>query len=530
MQDSRGSLSRSLEKIRHAVPSWRQVVGCSAAVALVSLSLSTLPADAAPKDAPLKAGHGKVISNKYIVVLNDGASGRDVARRNAVKADYVYSSSISGFSATLSKSQLSKVRKDSAVKYVEPDSVVKTSDIAPPPDPKFRTLSPTKAKPTSQNSDVTTETTQTSATWGIDRIDQRTNRDGLYHYTDTGAGITAYIIDTGIRTTHAQFGGRAVVGYDALGGSGQDCNGHGTHVAGTVGGTTYGVAKGVRLVAVRVLDCSGSGAWSGVIAGIDYVTYSHTGPSVANMSLGGGLNTAVNDAVARSTARGVTHVVAAGNSNANACSYSPSSAPSAITVAASGLSGTTDVRASFSNWGTCVDVFDPGVNITSAWYTSNTATAVLSGTSMASPHVAGQVALYLQSNPYAAPATVDDVVRSTAVNGIVSGVNGSPNRFARKWNGSLSGTGANSYQPDGTNWFQTNPGYIQGWLAGSAGSNQDLYLERWNGSAWVIVKSAVTTSTRERLFYNAPGSSYYRFRVRSASGAGSYDLWANHPA
>ena len=251
------------------------------------MPLSVLPAEAAPDLAPLKAGHGKVIANKYIVVLKGDAQGSRVALRNAVKADHVYSAALNGFSATLSKPQLAKVRKDPSVKYVEPDSVVRISDKPKPPsDSKFGTRAPSRLKPQSQSDDVSTETTQTGATWGIDRVDQRTGINGTYNYTDTGAGVTAYVLDTGIRTTHTQFGGRAVVGYDAFGGNGQDCHGHGTHVAGTIGGSTYGVAKGVRLVAVRVLNCAGSGSFAGIIAGIDYVTYSHDGPSVANMSLG----------------------------------------------------------------------------------------------------------------------------------------------------------------------------------------------------------------------------------------------------
>jgi len=534
MNDSSGRRNGSLKNVEQPTPLWRRMVGFSAAAALISTSfLSVLPAEAAPDVAPLKAGHGKVIANKYIVVLKDvaAASGGAVAVRNSVKPDRVYSTALTGFAATMSKSQLAKVRKDPAVKYVEPDAVVKTSDAPkPPPDSKSWTKAPSQLKPQSQSENVSTDSTQTGATWGIDRIDQRTGTNGKYNYTNTGAGVTAYVIDTGIRTSHSQFGGRAVVGYDALGGTGQDCNGHGTHVAGTIGGSTYGVAKRVRLVAVRVLDCSGSGSWSGVIAGIDYVTFSHTGPSVANMSLGGGLSSAVNDAVARSTARGVTHVVAAGNSNADACDFSPASAPSAITVAATGLSGSTDVRADFSNWGPCVDVFDPGVNIKSAWRTSNTATAVLSGTSMASPHVAGQVALYLQSNPYAAPTTVDDVIKTVAVNGIVSDAAGSPNLFARKWNAILTRAGASSYQPDGSYWYQANPGYIQGWLSGTTGTNPNLYLQRWNGTAWVSVAGSASTTPRERIVYNGAGNSYYRFRVHAYRGVGSYDIWGNHPA
>jgi subtilisin family serine protease len=502
----------------------------SAVTALLATTATVGLAQAAPKEAPLKGGHGKVVAGQYIVVLKSGSDGSAVARRNDVTTKYVYSSAIDGFTAELSKGQLAKVRKDPAVAYVEPDSVVTTSAKTKAPADAKADKKPSDLKATT--GEVSTDTSQSGATWGIDRIDQRIGRNGYYNYTDTGAGITAYVIDTGIYTAHSQFGGRARVGFDAVGDgrNGQDCNGHGTHVAGTIGGATYGVAKRPNLVAVRVLNCSGSGTFGGVIAGIDWVTYNHNGPSVANMSLGGGFNQAVNDAVARSTASGVTHVVAAGNSNVNACTASPASAPSAITVGATTLSGSTDVRASFSNWGPCLDVFNPGVNITSAWIGSTTATATISGTSMASPHVAGLAALYLQSNPYGTPATVDSVLKSGAVLNVVSDPAGSPNVFARKWNGALSATGASSYQPDNSYWYQTNAGYIQGWLAGTPGTDADLYLQRWNGSTWVTVSSASTTSYRERIVFNAPGASYYRFRAYAYNGAGSFDLWTNHPA
>jgi subtilisin family serine protease len=245
--------------------------------------------------------------------------------------------------------------------------------------------------------------------------------------------VNAYIIDTGIRFTHNEFGGRAGSGFDAVdGGAADDCNGHGTHVSGTVGGSTYGVAKNVHLVAVRVLDCGGSGTTAGVIAGIDWVTANHVSPAVANMSLGGGASTTLDNAVVAAIASGVSFAVAAGNGNflgigVNACNSSPARVPAALTV---GATNKNDKRASFSNFGSCVDLFAPGVDITSSWYSSNTATNTISGTSMSSPHVAGVAALYLQGNPGASPATVSAALIANATTGVVTSPGaGSPNRL-----------------------------------------------------------------------------------------------------
>lgn len=361
----------------------------------------------------------ELIPGRYIVVLNESniqfrktndyesaqAGMRVVANDFAARynleetqIDRVYGSLISGFAAELSQEQLRKLESDPKVKYIEPDGVV------------------TKYS-----------TTQTGATWGIDRIDQANlPLDGSYTYNSTGQGVTAYIIDTGIRTDHVEFGGRAQRGYDAFGGNSEDCDGHGTHVAGTVGGTVYGVAKNVTLVSVRVLDCNGSGTFSGVIAGMDWVIANASGPSVANMSLGGGSSSTVNNAVSRMYNAGVPVIVAAGNSNANACNSSPAGAANAYTV---GSTTSSDARSSFSNFGSCVDIFAPGSSITAAWITSSTATARLNGTSMASPHVAGVAALFLETNPNASSQQVYDFISSTSTKGVVTNSNSANNHM-----------------------------------------------------------------------------------------------------
>jgi subtilisin family serine protease len=279
------------------------------------------------------------------------------------------------------------------------------------------------------NKVVRINATQASATWGIDRVDSRTGLDRIYNYTNTGNGVHAYIVDTGVRTTHNEFKGRVGQGFSSIndGRGANDCHGHGTHVAGTVGGTNYGVAKDVTVHGVRVLGCDGSGSDAGVIAGIDWVAKNAIKPAVANMSLGGDKSESLDEAVQNAVKSGVVFVVAAGNENQNACNVSPANVPEAITV---GATTRTDARASYSNFGRCLDIFAPGSSITSAWRSSDSATSTISGTSMASPHVAGVVALYLEENPDATPAEIDALIKKNATANIVrSPGTSSPNRF-----------------------------------------------------------------------------------------------------
>ncbi len=354
----------------------------------------------------LGADSPTAIPGRYIVVFQPGTPAGEVnaaaeqARGLGAQIDFVYDAALNGFAGSLPEQAIDGLSHNPNLEFIEADQ------------------------------EVTLDTTQSPATWGLDRIDQRKlPLNNAYTYNYTGSGVTVYVIDTGIRISHTQFGGRASYGYDFVDNdsTASDCNGHGTHVAGTIGGSTYGVAKAVKLVAVRVLNCSGSGTISGVIAGINWVTSKHTtGKAVANMSLGGSASSSLDTAVNNSINDGIVYAVAAGNSNANACNYSPARVPNAITV---GATTSTDARASYSNIGSCLDLFAPGSSITSAWYTSDTATATLSGTSMATPHVAGVAALYLQGHT-ASPSQVRNAIVNAATTSVVTNAgSGSPNRL-----------------------------------------------------------------------------------------------------
>jgi subtilisin family serine protease len=385
-----------------------------AAVAASTLAggLTAAPAQAAPAEGRvLGAGSPTAVRDSYIVTLRKDAGfkasssvGKNLVKEYGGSVSRTFGSALNGYTATLSAAEAARLAADPAVAAVEQNQRVSVTD-----------------------------TTQSNAPWGLDRIDQASlPLSGTYTYPDSaGSGVTAYVIDTGVRITHQQISGRAAYGYDAVDGdtTAADGNGHGTHVATTIAGSTYGVAKKAKIVAVRVLDNNGSGTTAGVIAGVDWVTRNHSGPSVANLSLGGGASATLDTAVRNSIASGVTYAVAAGNSSANASSYSPARVTEALTV---GATTSTDARASYSNYGSVLDIFAPGSSITAGWHTGDSATNTISGTSMATPHVAGAAAVYLADHASATPAQVATALVNGATSGkVTSPGSGSPNRLLR---------------------------------------------------------------------------------------------------
>ncbi|MDR6220581.1 S8 family peptidase [Deinococcus soli (ex Cha et al. 2016)] len=456
------------------------------------------------------------IPGQYIVVFSDGAAA-DLSSQSAsglisslgldpqgVQVQQVYGAALNGFAAKLSTQNLAKLQADKRVKYIEQDAKMHMS------------------------------ATQTGATWGLDRVDQRNlPLDGSYTYTSTASGVKVYIIDTGINTAHTNFGGRAIWGTNTTGdGNNSDCQGHGTHVAGTVGSATWGVAKGATLVAVKVLGCDGSGTNSGVIAGVNWaVTNKGTAAAVANMSLGGGASQAVDDAVNSAASKNLIMAVAAGNENQNACNVSPARAASAITV---GSTTNTDARSSFSNYGSCVDLFAPGSNITSTWIGSTTATNTISGTSMATPHVAGAAALLIAAGNTTNSAVTSAMINNTTPNKVTGAGTGSPNRLLFTGSGTVTpptgtttytGTvsaGTASYKP-GTSGFSYAGGTLKATLSGPSGTDFDLYLQKYNGSTWADVAASESGTSSESINYAAT-SGTYRWEVYGYSGSGSYTL------
>ncbi|MGH3390250.1 MAG: S8 family peptidase [Actinomadura sp.] len=382
--------------------------------AITALALSGAGSAQAAEGDILSAAGAKVVPGSYIVVLKSGtvsrsevrSSARTLTARHGGAVSRTFGSALRGFSVKSTEAQARRLAADPRVAFVQHNVIHRVAE--------------TQTNPPS---------------WGLDRVDQRNlPLNQAYEFSTRAAGVHAYVIDTGIRTAHSDLGGRASIGFDAIGDgqNGQDCNGHGTHVSGTVGGSSFGIAKGVSLVGVRVLDCEGSGTTEQVVAGIDWVTANAVKPAVANMSLGGGVDAALDNAVTRSINSGVSYAIAAGNGilglfPQNACNTSPARVPAAITVS---VTDDTDTKASWGNFGTCVDIFAPGIDITSAWNTSNTATETISGTSMSTPHVAGAAALYLAGHPSATPQQVRDALVANATTGVVrSPGNGSPNRL-----------------------------------------------------------------------------------------------------
>jgi subtilisin family serine protease len=385
------------------------------AAACVDSTAPTMP-DASMKIDPVRipmqsaVSVGPPIADQYIVAFRTSPSdvsseARRVAASYNASISFVYRQAIHGFAARMSAAKAAAMARDPDIAYVEQDRAVSLASV---------------------------EMLETGGAWGLDRIDSRSGLDRVYNYALTGAGVDVYIIDSGIRKTHSEFGGRAIAAYSSVadGKGANDCYGHGTHVAGLVGGKTYGVAKSARLIAVRVADCSGNGTVSSVVAGVDWVTRIHARPSVANMSITTTGSNALDDAVRRSIASGVTYVIAAGNGNKSgiaqdACNYSPGRVAEAITI---GATTTGDSKESWSNYGKCIDWFAPGTGI-AAWYTGDATFAALSGTSVAAPYVAGVAALYLQTNPKASPKQVREALYAATTKGVVKGSNTANNNL-----------------------------------------------------------------------------------------------------
>ncbi|TDB70694.1 S8 family serine peptidase [Micromonospora sp. KC723] len=466
--------------------------------ALAVVATGTPAAAAEPVGVVRAAGGPTAVADSYIVVLKDSAVARtrvgDTAQRlvgrHGGSVARTYAAALRGFEVRVDARAAARIAADPSVAYVE------------------------------QNHTVSISGTQTNPpSWGLDRIDQRNlPLDRSYTYPNTASNVHAYIIDTGIRFSHSDFGGRAVSGYDAVdGGSADDCNGHGTHVAGTVGGSAYGVAKGVRLVGVRVLNCQGSGTNAGVIGGVDWVTQNAVKPAVANMSLGGGANSTLDTAVRNSINSGVTYGLAAGNdTGANACNTSPARTAEGITV---GSTTNSDARSSFSNIGTCLDIFAPGSSITSAWHTNDTATNTISGTSMATPHVVGAAALVASANPTWTPQQVrDSLVNNATPNVVGNPGTGSPNRLLYVVN---DGT------PPPTNDFSVQVSPTSGSTAPGGSVTATVATATTNGAAQSVSLSASglpagTTASFSPATVTSGGSSTLTIATSASTPAGTY--------
>jgi subtilisin family serine protease len=434
------------------------------------------------------------VRGQYIVVLKPEATAtrgleevtKGLAERFHGQMSLIFRHALRGFVVNMSEADARALSLEPEVAYVEEDGWAYPDAIQP------------------------------NATWGLDRVDQRDlPLSGTYQYNTTGSGVHAYVIDTGIRATHSDFGGRVSLDYTAVndGNGASDCNGHGTHVAGTIGGTSWGVAKGVRLHSVRIFGCSGGATWSTVIGAVDWVTANHSSPAVVNMSLGGAANQAIDDAVSNSVAAGIVYAVAAGNgSGSDACGFSPARTPAALTV---GSTGSTDSRSSFSSIGSCIDLFAPGGIITSDWYTSDTATATLSGTSMSAPHVTGATALFLGTTPGATPVQVASAfINNSTLGHVIDAGTGSPNRLL--YTGFISGGGSTVCKgqttPGATDWqqYDANGLYLDVNTSGCGLSSTPLYFTSIGGSSshWTSTGATSTyfpTATGFRVYVYTQG-------------------------
>lgn len=474
----------------------------TAGALLLSPLTAATPAFADTKPVlPAKAA-AEAIPGQYTVVLDEGADVDAAIAKLAkgLKVTRVYRSALKGFTVKTDANGARRIAQDAKVDVVQQDAKVTINDV---------TADSTQSIPAPPDSQ-----------WGLNRIDQRSlpaNTAGSYHYYWSGTAVTAYVIDTGVNYGHTDFGGRASLGVDLVGDGfsppGGDCYGHGTHVSGTIGGSTYGVAKGVKIKSVRVLDCNGSASYSTVIAGIDWVAAHAAKPAVVNMSLGGGADQATNIALNNLIESGVTAVVSAGNSSDDACFYSPASTLSAITVGATGVyengnAPISDARSSFSNYGSCVDIFAPGSNIRSAYIGSTTAAATFSGTSMASPHVAGVAALYLAENPSALPVTVRNYLVKLATSGAVTDPGtGSPNKLLYA-GGKLAVTADASPEPVKKGASLKVAGKVTLAGIGQSGRTVEVWFDKSGSTAPVKVGTTTTTST----------GSYSRTQTATADG------------
>lgn len=488
---------------RRGLRAWTLRIHAVLAAVLLALSLgipnasAQASADGNPGNAPVIRAAKNGIENQWIVVLDHGekrgakarsfvsAASADLARASGGNVVRTFNNALNAAVMRVPERGLRALQRDKRVVYIEQDSIVSIG------------------------------ATQTNATWGLDRVDQRDlPLDGNYTYDSSGAGVNAYIVDTGILLSHNDFAGRANAGFTAIndGNGTNDCNGHGTHVAGTVGGSTWGVAKDVELWAVRVLGCNGSGTNSGVIAGVDWVAANAQLPAVANMSLGGGSSTALDDAVRSAVSSGVTFVVAAGNDNSDACVGSPNRVGEAITT---GSSTSSDSRSSFSNWGSCVDIFAPGSSITSTWINGNNSTNTISGTSMAAPHVAGAAALYLDANSSAAPSEVFNALVNNATTGRLSGLNGSPNRLL--YTGFIGGGGGGGGNSAPTASFTASTSDLTASFDGTGSSDPDgsLTAASWDFGDGNTDGGSLTTSHT----YSAAGTYTVSLTVTDDDGA-----------